>query len=65
VCSFQFPSWALFEGWWEDEPLYVRKASKMQKQVITASPDWDPERARTRTARTFYSEELDRDRTSS
>jgi hypothetical protein len=58
TCSFQFPSWALFEGWWEDED-YVRKASKMQKQVITASPDWDPER-KNEDGSHFYTE-LDRE----
>lgn len=33
--SLRFPSWALFEGWWED-PEY----SGPQK-CITVSPDWD------------------------
>lgn len=39
--SFQYPSWALFEG-------YKKYKSKFQpthkfREVITASPDWDPE----------------------
>lgn len=33
--TFQFPSWALFEGWQDDPKKRFRKA-------ITASPDWDP-----------------------
>ncbi|WP_028058380.1 hypothetical protein [Candidatus Solirubrobacter pratensis] len=37
MVSFQFPSWALFEGWWE-EPLY-----KGPRKCITQSPDWDHE----------------------
>lgn len=36
VVSFQFPSWALFDGWWE-EPLY-----RGPRNCITPSPDWDP-----------------------
>lgn len=34
--TFQFPSWALFEGWQEESPRRFQKA-------ITVSPDWDPE----------------------
>ena len=36
--SMRFPSWALFEGWWEDEDWTG------PKKCITVSPDWDPER---------------------
>lgn len=35
ILSLRFPSWALFEGWWED-PTY-----KGPKKCITVSPDWD------------------------
>jgi hypothetical protein len=38
MVALRFPSWALFEGWWED-PDY-----KGPKKCITASPDWDPNR---------------------
>lgn len=38
VVALRFPSWALFEGWWED-PDY-----EGPKKCITASPDWDPDR---------------------
>lgn len=34
--TFQFPSWALFEGYQDDPNRRFRKA-------ITVSPDWDPE----------------------
>lgn len=37
VVSFQFPSWALFDGWWA-EPLY-----RGARNCITPSPDWDPD----------------------
>lgn len=33
--SLRFPSWALFEGWWED-PDYAGPS-----KCITVSPDWD------------------------
>lgn len=33
--TFQFPSWALFEGWQDDPGRRFRNA-------ITVSPDWDP-----------------------
>lgn len=36
--ALRFPSWALFEGWWEDEDY------SGPKKCITASPDWDPEK---------------------
>lgn len=38
VLSLRFPSWALFEGWWDD-PDYAGA-----KKCITVSPDWDLER---------------------
>lgn len=49
VVSFQFPSWALFEGWWE-EPLF--RGSK----CITQSPDWDVD-ARKEDGTYFYTED--------
>jgi len=33
--GIKLPSWALFDGWWED-PLYVGP-----KKCVTVSPDWD------------------------
>lgn len=38
MVALRFPSWALFEGWWEDPDF------EGPKKCITASPDWDPER---------------------
>lgn len=38
MMGIQFPSWALFEGWWED-PEYLGP-----KKCITVSPDWDADR---------------------
>lgn len=35
ILSMRFPSWALYDGWWED-PTYVGP-----KKCITVSPDWD------------------------
>jgi hypothetical protein len=37
ILSLRFPSWSLFEGWWED-PMY-----RGPRKCITVSPDWDPE----------------------
>lgn len=42
VLSLRFPSWALFEGWWDD-PEYVAD-ERRPKKCITVSPDWDPDR---------------------
>jgi len=33
--GIRLPSWALFDGWWED-PLYIGP-----KKCVTVSPDWD------------------------
>jgi hypothetical protein len=35
VLTLRFPSWSLFEGWWED-PMY-----RGPRKCITVSPDWD------------------------
>lgn len=35
MLALRFPSWATFDGWWED-PTY-----KGPKKCITVSPDWD------------------------
>lgn len=35
ILSMRFPSWSLYEGWWED-PTY-----KGPKKCITVSPDWN------------------------
>lgn len=45
--GIQFPSWAMFEGWWED-PMY----SGLQK-CVTVSPDWDLDR-KTEEGYPFY-----------
>jgi hypothetical protein len=51
--TFQFPSWALFEGWQDDPERRFRKA-------ITVSPDWDPEEKVPETDKYYHSPE-DRD----
>lgn len=38
MLGLRFPSWAMFEGWWDD-PTYTGAP-----KCITVSPDWDPER---------------------
>lgn len=38
MVALRFPSWALFEGWWEDPEW------RGPKKCITASPDWDAEK---------------------
>ena len=38
MVALRFPSWALFEGWWEDENY------QGPQKCITASPDWDIDR---------------------
>lgn len=52
VLSVRFPSWALFEGWWED-PTYIGP-----KKCITVSPDWDIDR--THPDGTFFYTDNDR-----
>jgi hypothetical protein len=37
--SIQLPSWALFEGWWEDESFLNNMDAP--KKCVTVSPDWD------------------------
>jgi hypothetical protein len=54
MVSMQFPSWALFEGWW-DEPLYTKR-SDTPKKCITQSPDWDEEQ-RNEDGSYFYTAE--------
>lgn len=49
MLALQFPSWALYEGWWED-PTYIGP-----KKCITVSPDWDYDR-RTEDGGLFYTE---------
>lgn len=48
--SIRFPSWALFEGWW-DNPDWDGP-----KKCITVSPDWDPER-KDEDGEFFYTED--------
>lgn len=50
VLSLRFPSWALFEGWWED-PDYAGP-----KKCITVSPDWDWEK-KNEDGSHFYTED--------
>lgn len=54
VLSVRFPSWALFEGWWDD-PEYVNNPDS-PKKCITVSPDWDPERLK-EDGSYFYTED--------
>jgi hypothetical protein len=49
--TFQFPSWALFEGW-QDDP------KKARRKAISVSPDWDPEEKRDNK---YYHSAHDRD----
>lgn len=51
VLALRFPSWSLFEGWWED-PLYVGP-----KKCITVSPDWDENEIDKETGEYFYTPE--------
>ena len=39
IFVIQIPSWALYEGWWDEEAEYDGP-----QQCQQASPDWDPER---------------------
>jgi hypothetical protein len=50
VLGIQFPSWAMFEDWWEDD-RYVGPAKS-----ITVSPDWDIER-KDEKGNYFYTQE--------
>lgn len=52
--SIRLPSWALFEGWWDD-PEYVAK-DDTAKKCITVSPDWDAEK-KNEDGSYFYSED--------
>lgn len=36
IFTLQFPSWAMYEGWWAD-PLY-----KGARKCVVTSPDWEP-----------------------
>lgn len=49
MLGIRLPSWALYEGWWED-PTYIGP-----KKCITVSPDWDPDR-RNPSGGFFYTE---------
>lgn len=48
--GIRLPSWALFDGWWED-PLYVGP-----KKCVTVSPEWDLD-LRTEDGDYFYTNE--------
>lgn len=52
ILSLRFPSWALFDGWWDDPDA----AKKGLKKCITVSPDWDINREK-EDGTPFYNEE--------
>jgi hypothetical protein len=54
ILSMRFPSWALFDGWWED-PGFVANPDA-PKKCITVSPDWDWEK-RNENGTYFYTED--------
>lgn len=49
MLGIRLPSWALFEGWWED-PTY-----RGPKKCVTVSPDWDIDRT-DENGEPFYTE---------
>ena len=49
--GIRLPSWALFDGWWED-PLYVGP-----KKCVTVSPDWNVDRRHEGSDTFFYTNE--------
>jgi hypothetical protein len=49
MLGIQFPSWAMFEGWWEEPETSIERC-------ITVSPDWDPDRRKDDGA-LFYGKE--------
>ena len=49
--GIRLPSWALFDGWWED-PLYVGP-----KKCVTVSPDWDPNLRKPSSDEFFFTNE--------
>lgn len=52
MLTVQFPSWALYEGWWEDDDAVRAGISK----CITVSPDWE-ESLKDDEGNDFYSPE--------
>lgn len=54
IFAIRLPSWALFEGWWEDAEYVAHEDTA--KKCITVSPDWDAER-RNEDGSLFYSED--------
>ena len=51
MVALRFPSWALFEGWWDD-PDYTGP-----RKTITASPDWEIDNIDPETGEFFYTDE--------
>jgi len=49
--GIKLPSWALFDGWWED-PLYIGP-----KKCVTVSPDWDVNKRVEGSDEFFYTNE--------
>jgi hypothetical protein len=49
--GIRLPSWALFDGWWED-PLYLGP-----KKCVTVSPDWNVDRRHEGSDTFFYTNE--------
>lgn len=52
--SIRLPSWALYEGWWED-PEFVANPDA-PKKCLLASPDWNPDRRKPDGSH-FYTED--------
>lgn len=48
--TIKMPSWALFDGWWEDDTY------EGPHKCVTVSPDWDPERKK-EDGEYFYTKE--------
>jgi hypothetical protein len=49
--GIRLPSWALFDGWWED-PLYIGP-----KKCVTVSPDWNVDQRNEGSDTFFYTNE--------
>jgi hypothetical protein len=54
IFVIQIPSWALYEGWWDEDAEFFGP-----QQCQQASPDWDPDRIR--EDGTYYYNEKDRE----
>lgn len=54
IFTIQIPSWALYEGWWDEDAEYFGP-----QQCQSASPDWDPDQLN--EDGTYFYNEMDRD----